>query len=140
VGCFQDADESACYEFFCKRTSIAVHCCGEQFENDGSPVSTIVEGRQACHGQEYSRELSSKVSIGQCRLIELGFRPWTTALLSHKGRRPRCQRADPSARTLEPEMTNPASSLPVAVALLLAFVELFQASKPWKSRSRQSSS
>ena len=43
-GRFQDADESAYYEYICKRAGIAVEYCAEQFENDGSPVSTIVKG------------------------------------------------------------------------------------------------
>jgi DNA invertase Pin-like site-specific DNA recombinase len=73
-GRFQDADESAYYEYICKRASIQVHYCAEQFENDGSPVSTIVKGVKRAMAGEYSRELSAKVFIGQCRLIELGFR------------------------------------------------------------------
>ena len=40
-GRFQDADESAYYEYICRRAKIDVHYCGEQFENDGSPISTI---------------------------------------------------------------------------------------------------
>lgn len=43
-GRFQDADESAYYEYTCRRAGVAVHYCAEQFENDGSPVSTIVKG------------------------------------------------------------------------------------------------
>ncbi len=43
-GRFQDADESACYEYVCKRAGIQVAYCAEQSENDGSPVSTIVKG------------------------------------------------------------------------------------------------
>lgn len=39
-GRFQDADESAYYEYRCKRAGISVQYCAEQFENDGSPVST----------------------------------------------------------------------------------------------------
>jgi hypothetical protein len=46
----------------------------EQFENDGSPVSTIVKGVKRAMAGEYSRELSAKVFAGQCRLIEMGFR------------------------------------------------------------------
>ena len=42
-GRFQDADESAYYEYICRSAKIAVHYCAEQFENDGSPVSTIVK-------------------------------------------------------------------------------------------------
>jgi DNA invertase Pin-like site-specific DNA recombinase len=73
-GRFQDADESAYYEYICRRAKIDVHYCAEQFENDGSPVSTIVKGVKRAMAGEYSRELSAKVFIGQCRLIELGFR------------------------------------------------------------------
>src|SRR5215467_9957618 len=72
-GRFQDADESAYYEYICKRAGISVQYCAEQFENDGSPVSTIVKGVKRAMAGEYSRELSAKVFIGQCRLIELGF-------------------------------------------------------------------
>lgn len=73
-GRFQDADESAYYEYKCRRAGIAVHYCAEQFENDGSPVSTIVKGVKRAMAGEYSRELSAKVFAGQCRLIEHGFR------------------------------------------------------------------
>jgi DNA invertase Pin-like site-specific DNA recombinase len=73
-GRFQDADESAYYEYICKRSGINVIYCAEQFENDGSPVSTIVKGVKRAMAGEYSRELSVKVFKGQCRLIEQGFR------------------------------------------------------------------
>jgi DNA invertase Pin-like site-specific DNA recombinase len=73
-GRFQDADESAYYEYICKRPGISVQYCAEQFGNDGSPVSTIVKGVKRAMAGEYSRELSAKVFAGQCRLIELGFR------------------------------------------------------------------
>lgn len=73
-GRFQDADESAYYEYVCKRAGIKVIYCAEQFENDGSPVSTIVKGVKRAMAGEYSRELSAKVFAGQCRLIEKGFR------------------------------------------------------------------
>ena len=73
-GRFQDADESAYYEHICTRAGISVQYCAEQFENDGSPVSTIVKGVKRAMAGEYSRELSAKVFAGQCRLIELGFR------------------------------------------------------------------
>src|SRR5271165_3087673 len=73
-GRFQDADESAYYEYICKRAGVSVQYCAEQFENDGSPVSTIVKGVKRAMAGEYSPELSAKVFAGQCRLIELGFR------------------------------------------------------------------
>jgi DNA invertase Pin-like site-specific DNA recombinase len=64
-GRFQDADESAYYEYICRRAGVAVHYCAEQFENDGSPVSTIVKGVKRAMAGEYSRELSSKVFQGR---------------------------------------------------------------------------
>jgi DNA invertase Pin-like site-specific DNA recombinase len=73
-GRFQNADESAYYEYICHRAGIQVAYVAEQFENDGSPVSTIVKGVKRAMAGEYSRELSAKVFAGQCRLIELGFR------------------------------------------------------------------
>jgi len=73
-GRFQDADESAFYEYRCRSAGIQVAYCAEQFENDGSPVSTIVKSVKRAMAGEYSRELSAKVFAGQCRLIELGFR------------------------------------------------------------------
>ena len=73
-GRFQDADESAYYEYICRRAGIQVAYCAEQFENDGSPVSTIVKGVKRAMAGEYSRELSTKVFAGQCRLIEMGYR------------------------------------------------------------------
>lgn len=73
-GRFQDADESAYYEYICKRAGIAVQYCAEQFDNDGSPVSTIVKGVKRAMAGEYSRELSTKVFAGQGRLIEKGYR------------------------------------------------------------------
>jgi DNA invertase Pin-like site-specific DNA recombinase len=71
---FQDADESAYYEYVCKRAGVDIAYCAEQFENDGSPVSTNVKGVKRAMAGEYSRELSAKVFAGQCRLIELGYR------------------------------------------------------------------
>lgn len=53
---------------------MSVHYCAEQFENDGSPVSTIVEGVKRAMAGEYSRELSTKVFQGACRLVQLGYR------------------------------------------------------------------
>lgn len=73
-GRFQDTDESAYYEYLCKRAGIDVHYCAEQFENDGGPASTIIKSVKRVMAAEYSRELSSKVFKGQCKLIELGYR------------------------------------------------------------------
>ena len=73
-GRFQDADESAYYEFICKRAGIGVHYCAEQFENDGSIQANVLKGLKRTMAGEYSRELSVKVFQGQCNLIEKGYR------------------------------------------------------------------
>jgi DNA invertase Pin-like site-specific DNA recombinase len=73
-GRFQDADESAYYEYLCRQAGVQVHYCAEQFENDGSPTSTIVKSVKRAMAGEFSRELSNRVFQGACRLIQLGYR------------------------------------------------------------------
>src|SRR5260370_12596452 len=73
-GRFQDADESAYYEYVCKRANVRIHYCAEQFANDDSLPSSLLKTIKRTMAGEYSRELSVKVFAGQCRLIELGFR------------------------------------------------------------------
>jgi len=73
-GRFQDADESAYYEYICRRAGVSVHYCAEGFANDGSPASTVFKSVKRAMAAEFSRELSAKVFAGQCRLAELGYR------------------------------------------------------------------
>lgn len=73
-GRFQDVDESAHYEFICRKHGIKVAYCAEQFDNDGSLLSSIVKNIKRVMAAEYSRELSVKVHTGQCRIASLGFR------------------------------------------------------------------
>lgn len=73
-GRFQDPDESAYYEYICKRAKIKVHYCAEQFENDGTSFAAIVKSIKRAMAGEYSRELSIKSFAGQERLFKLGFR------------------------------------------------------------------
>ncbi len=42
-GRFQDADESAYYEYVLKQARIRVHYCAEPFENDGSLPSALIK-------------------------------------------------------------------------------------------------
>ena len=79
-GRFQDADESAYYEYLLRRAGVGVIYCAEPFDNDGSPASTILKSVKRAMAAEYSRELSDKVSRGQRRMAERGFR-----LGSHAG-------------------------------------------------------
>ena len=73
-GRFQDADESAYYEYTCKRGNVKVHYCAEQFDNDGSPYSALIKALKRTMAGEYSRELSVKVFAGQVRLAKQGYR------------------------------------------------------------------
>ncbi len=77
-GRFQDADESAYYEYVLKQAGIRVHYCDEPFENDDSLPSALIKTLKRTMAGEYSRELSVKVFAGQCRLVELGFRQGST--------------------------------------------------------------
>lgn len=72
-GRFQDADESAHYEFICKEAGVRVEYCAEEFLNDGSLMSTVIKNLKRAMAGEYSRELSAKVFVGQCRITSLGF-------------------------------------------------------------------
>jgi DNA invertase Pin-like site-specific DNA recombinase len=72
-GRFADNDESAHYEYLCKRAGIAVRYCAEQFENDNSPTSNLLKALKRTMASEYSRELSVKISSGQRRLASMGW-------------------------------------------------------------------
>jgi DNA invertase Pin-like site-specific DNA recombinase len=73
-GRFQDTDESAHYEYLCRRSGVQLIYVAEPFENDGTPVATLLKSIKRAMAAEYSRELSNKVFDGQRRLIEMGFR------------------------------------------------------------------
>src|SRR5258706_1628373 len=73
-GRFQDIDESAHYEFICKQSGVKVAYCAEQFDNDGSLISSIVKNIKRVMAAEYSRELSAKVHAAAVRLAGLGFK------------------------------------------------------------------
>ncbi|ANW00813.1 recombinase family protein [Bradyrhizobium icense] len=73
-GRFQDVDESAHYEFVCKQSGVKVAYCAEQFENDGSLLSSIIKNIKRVMAAEFSRELGVKVHAGHCRIASLGYR------------------------------------------------------------------
>ena len=73
-GRFQDVDEAAYHEHTCRRAGIAVVYCAEAFENDGSPLASLVKSMKRTMAAEYSRELSAKVFGAQCRFIGLGYK------------------------------------------------------------------
>jgi DNA invertase Pin-like site-specific DNA recombinase len=78
-GRFQDADESAHYEFLCRQAGIHIRYCAEPFENDGSPLSSLAKAMKRMMAAEYSRELSRKVFFGQVRSVKMGFHPGSSA-------------------------------------------------------------
>ena len=67
-GRFQDSDERAYYEYICRQAGVTIEYCAEQFENDGSIASTVLKSITRAMAGEYSRELSTKVFAGQCRI------------------------------------------------------------------------
>lgn len=72
-GRFQDCDESAYYEFLCRRAGVNVHYCAETFANDGSLPGTIAKAIRRVMAGEFSRELSRRVFHTQCKLAEQGY-------------------------------------------------------------------
>lgn len=73
-GRFQDADESAHYEFMCRSAGVPVHYCAETFTNDTSGPTAIMKALKRTMASEYSRELSAKVYAAQRRISEMGYR------------------------------------------------------------------
>jgi DNA invertase Pin-like site-specific DNA recombinase len=73
-GRFQDADESAHYEFLCKSAGIPVHYCAETFINDGAVPNMLMKALKRTMAGEYSRELGVKVLAGLKQLARLGFK------------------------------------------------------------------
>jgi DNA invertase Pin-like site-specific DNA recombinase len=94
-GRFQDVDESSYYEYWCRQHGIAVVYCGEQFANDGSPLSHIIKSVKRTMAAEYSRALSVRTFEAHAFLLERGFKPGGAA---GYGMRRVCLRADGSIR------------------------------------------
>lgn len=72
-GRFQDTDESAYYEFICKRAGISVHYCEEAFKNDGSLASVIMKNLSRAEAADFSCKLSKRVFIAHSYGVSLGF-------------------------------------------------------------------
>lgn len=73
-GRFQDTDESAYYEFVCRRAGIDVVYCAEPFADDDSPMAAILKSLKRLMAGEYSRELSTKVFAAQSNYTLMGFK------------------------------------------------------------------
>lgn len=88
-GRFQDVDESAYYEFLCKRSGVQVEYCAELFKNDGTFVSGIAKNLKRGMAAEWSRELSVKVHAGHCRIAGLGYRYGLRRLMVDESEHPK---------------------------------------------------
>lgn len=78
-GRFQDTDESAYYEFLCRKAGVPIHYCAEEFTNDGTMPNSIMKALKRTMAAEFSRELSVKVRAAQRRIASAGFRVGGTA-------------------------------------------------------------
>lgn len=72
-GRFQDVDESAFYEYTCRRAGVKVIYIAEPFENDGSPLSSVMKAMKRAMAGEFSREMSRKIFLGSCVNAQRGF-------------------------------------------------------------------
>jgi len=73
-GRFQDADESAHFEFLCKSAGVPIHYCAEQFTNDDQVQNQIMKALKRTMAGAFSRELAAKVRDGMRNLTTQGFR------------------------------------------------------------------
>jgi DNA invertase Pin-like site-specific DNA recombinase len=72
-GRFMDTDESAYYEFHCKKAGVPVYYCAETFANDGTMPSLLMKALKRVMASEYSRELSQKTFEGMKGMILRGL-------------------------------------------------------------------
>jgi DNA invertase Pin-like site-specific DNA recombinase len=73
-GRFQDCDESAHYEYLCRRAGIRVEYCSEPFRNDQTAMSMVMKHLKRVMAAEYSRELAAKISAAKRRIAGMGYR------------------------------------------------------------------
>lgn len=74
-GRFQDIDESAYYEFLCKKRGVRVTYCAELFVNDGTSFQAVAKSIRRAMAAEWSRERSARTTAGRLHLASLGFYP-----------------------------------------------------------------
>jgi DNA invertase Pin-like site-specific DNA recombinase len=103
-GRFQDTDESAHYEFICKKAGLKVAYCAEQFNNDGTMLSSILKNLKRVMAAEYSRDLSAKVHAGALRFSRMGFR--TAGEVSYGLRRQLVDESRDQRRSCKGEIAN----------------------------------
>jgi DNA invertase Pin-like site-specific DNA recombinase len=73
-GRFQDPDQAAYCEFICRQAGVKVAYCAEPFENDITPMTSIMKHLKRVMASEFSRDLSAKLSRAHLHQAKLGFR------------------------------------------------------------------
>jgi len=96
-GRYQDIDESAYYEFLCRRGGIRVIYCAEAFGLEDNPLQHLFKDVKRIMAAEHSRELSQRVFDAHAALLRQGYKPGGAAGF---GLRRLCLRADGSPRGL----------------------------------------
>ncbi len=72
-GRFQDVDESAYYEYHCRKNGVNVIYVAEAFSTNSTPFDAVMKQLKRTMAAEYSRELGIKSRAGQITAISLGF-------------------------------------------------------------------
>ena len=72
-GRFQDTDESATYEFMCRRAGIELIYCEEPFPEADAPLTAILKSIKRSMAGEFSRDLGEKCYRGHRRLASMGY-------------------------------------------------------------------
>lgn len=72
-GRFQDLDESAYYEYHCRKHGVAVLYVADPAPVPQTPFDSILKQLRRASAAEYSRELGRKARAGQVHVVNLGF-------------------------------------------------------------------
>jgi DNA invertase Pin-like site-specific DNA recombinase len=72
-GRFQDVDESAYYEYHCRKNGVEVIYVAEMFGTNSTPFDAVMKQLKRTMAAEYSRELGVKSRSGQATAVSLGF-------------------------------------------------------------------
>src|SRR5258708_29733786 len=67
------SDESAHYEYLCRRAHVPVEYCAEPFGSERSPINNLMKSLKRSMAAEYSRELSERLCRAYFRLASLGY-------------------------------------------------------------------
>ena len=72
-GRFDDEDESACYEFLCRRAGASIEYCAELFP-EGAPVAgAVLKSLKRSMAAEFSRQLSAQIFEAKSRRVQQGY-------------------------------------------------------------------